>query len=582
MRSSLHPRTLILAASLAMPVAALDIEPAYPEIEGDLPVIFTALEEGKAVPCEWALAEGSPGTIVRDEMGRGVYYPPAEHLRPCSVAIRALAAAGGASAAETKALVRCALPGIERVVSTGWQEARLGLLAGNPALAGHGAGKGQDVRFRNLAGAVFVPACDNPALAGRFIVADQDNDTLWVVDPTPGGWAWPLAGAPAPPGVLRGHKDGKGAAARLQGPTFLALPPGGGGPGQPWRCYVSDTGNHVVKVLDSKGTLRVYAGQPGVAGHDDGPLDHATFTFPRGLAVGADGAIYVAEGFSNTVRKIHRGKVTTLAGERQSHTQADGKGGAARFADLWGLALDERNGNLYATDLDALRRITPDGAVTTVAGGLRMRTGGRETAGFEDWMDGGSPLLEGPARLAGIPCFKGLRGLVIASGQAFLADGNETVRQFDLDTGGLATLAGHPGARESKDGTPGPIRFGPIRNGRDLHEAPPEERAALARPFQVAMDGMGGLVVTMGTCMAEIVLPQRQRSATEEPRAPELRRPSSLPPTLPEPEDAPAAALTEAEPWSEDVFETIAPLTRERARTVLIRPGAMEERKAPA
>jgi hypothetical protein len=117
-----------------------------------------------------------------------------------------------------------------------------------------------------------------------------------------------------------------------------------------------------------RGRVTTAAGE-GAAGWRDGAAAQARFGEPYGVAVGGDGSVYVTDaGESNRVRKVTpRGEVSTLAGGREGF--ADGAGAAASFDTPSGLALD-RGGNLYVADTgnNRVRKVTPEGVVTTVAG----------------------------------------------------------------------------------------------------------------------------------------------------------------------------------------------------------------------
>ena len=149
---------------------------------------------------------------------------------------------------------------------------------------------------------------------------------------------------------------------------------------------------------------------------------------PFGIAVGGDGAIYVADaGDSNRIRKISPdGSVTTLAGGSEGF--ADGAGAAASFNTPSALALAP-DGNLYVADTgnNRIRKITPDGKVSTVAG--------NGTAGYVD----------GPATQAQ---FNGPIGLAVSvSGDIYVADTyNDVIRMITAE-GEVTTIAG--------GGTPG-------------------------------------------------------------------------------------------------------------------------------
>lgn len=113
-------------------------------------------------------------------------------------------------------------------------------------------------------------------------------------------------------------------------------------------------------------------------GYADGEAAKARFRNPRGVAVDSADNIYVADTGNHAIRKISGGKVTTLAGNGQPGYQ-DGPGNQARFNAPSGLAIDE-NGNLYVSDTlnNVIRRITPQGLVSTLAG--KQSTDG----GYED------------------------------------------------------------------------------------------------------------------------------------------------------------------------------------------------------
>ena len=101
----------------------------------------------------------------------------------------------------------------------------------------------------------------------------------------------------------------------------------------------------------------------------DGPAAASRFSDPYGVAIDPRRRIHVADGGdSNRIRVISPdGTVSTLAGGREGF--ADGKGEAAAFHTPSGIALDHL-GNLYVADTGnhAIRKIGPDGTVTTLAG----------------------------------------------------------------------------------------------------------------------------------------------------------------------------------------------------------------------
>lgn len=132
--------------------------------------------------------------------------------------------------------------------------------------------------------------------------------------------------------------------------------------------YVADGGNHTISRLNADGSLTVIAGTAGVSGFTNGQGAAARFNLPLALAVAADGSIYVADHYNAAIRRVTpQGAVTTFAGGHLG--AADGTGTAAAFNGPYGLAFD-RSQNLYAVELGnhTIRKITPAGVVTTFAG----------------------------------------------------------------------------------------------------------------------------------------------------------------------------------------------------------------------
>src|SRR5437588_7750131 len=161
----------------------------------------------------------------------------------------------------------------------------------------------------------------------------------------------------------------------------------------------------------------------GSPGFRDGAAREARFNDPFGVAVAPDGSVYVADaGESNRIRKITpSGEVSTLAGGREGF--ADGAGAGASFNTPSALATDgERNIYVADTGNNRVRKISPDGNVTPLAGD--------GTAGFRD----------GPASQAEFDAPVGVA--VDKDGNAYVADTyNDRVRVVTKD-GVVKTIAG--------------------------------------------------------------------------------------------------------------------------------------------
>ena len=170
-----------------------------------------------------------------------------------------------------------------------------------------------------------------------------------------------IAGKPGETGAA----DGISSAARFgEEGVSLAIGPDG-------VLYVADRANRVVRKVALDGTVTTVAGKAGEAGTADGKGSAARFGRLGGLAIDTTGTIYVADEDNGTIRKIARdGTVTTLAGKAGEPGLVDGVGADARFNAPVGMAIDA-SGNLYVGSWEvnpAIRKITPDGTVTTLAG----------------------------------------------------------------------------------------------------------------------------------------------------------------------------------------------------------------------
>ncbi len=160
-----------------------------------------------------------------------------------------------------------------------------------------------------------------------------------------------------------GSADGTGGAARFGSPTGMAVDSAG-------NVYVADSSAATIRKITPAGVVSTLAGSPGQSGSADGTGGAARFNDPLGVAVDGAGNAYVADTFNDTIRMITpAGVVTTLAGAPGQRGSADGTGSAARFAYPEGVAVDGA-GNVYVADSanDTIRMITPAGVVTTLAG----------------------------------------------------------------------------------------------------------------------------------------------------------------------------------------------------------------------
>ena len=189
---------------------------------------------------------------------------------------------------------------------------------------------------------------------GNLYVADASNHTIRKVTST--GVVTTVAGTAGTAGVTADTP------AKFHEPFGVAVDGAG-------TIYVADTNNGAIRKISPAGVVTTLAGGNGV-GYADGTGLAAKFKEPHGIAVDSTGNLYVADYENNVVRKVTAtGVVTTLAGTYKVTGTADGEGAAARFMLLQGIAVDSA-GNVYVADGGArtIRKITPSGVVTTLAG----------------------------------------------------------------------------------------------------------------------------------------------------------------------------------------------------------------------
>jgi RHS repeat-associated protein len=200
--------------------------------------------------------------------------------------------------------------------------------------------------------------------------------------------------------------------ARLANPAAVAVGPDG-------SVYVADTGDNRVRKVAPDGTITTVVGT-GTAGFggDGGPATQAELNAPGGIAVGADGSLYVADTANNRVRRVAPGgTITTVAGTGVAGFGGDGMPATqAELSGPLGLALGP-DGSLYVADTgnNRVRRVGTDGLITTVAG--------NGTAGLAgDGSQATQAELNAPAGVAVGP-----------DGSLYVADtGNNRIRQVGL------------------------------------------------------------------------------------------------------------------------------------------------------
>ncbi|MBI3220708.1 MAG: hypothetical protein HYZ44_14430 [Bacteroidetes bacterium] len=128
--------------------------------------------------------------------------------------------------------------------------------------------------------------------------------------------------------------------------------------------YVADFGRNEIRKISMDGQVTTIAGS-GKSGFDDGISTKATFNYPNDLAIGPNGEIYVADEGNNALRKItHDGVVTTVAGDG-SQGFRDGNVKQAKFEYVTSVAVSNKN-LIFVADGDKIRKIDADGNVRTI------------------------------------------------------------------------------------------------------------------------------------------------------------------------------------------------------------------------
>lgn len=188
---------------------------------------------------------------------------------------------------------------------------------------------------------------------------------------TPAGVVTTLAGVQNSPGLV----DGTGSAVRFNQVNGIATDTAG-------NAYIADESNNVIRKMTPAGVVTTFAGGGSAGGTSSGFADGtgtaALFSAPVAVAIDGAGYLYVADYNNWAIRKITPGGVvSTLAGGGPTKAGlADGTGSAARFGGTTGLALAP-GGGLYVLDqsFQAIRLVSATGVVTTLAAPPRLATG---------------------------------------------------------------------------------------------------------------------------------------------------------------------------------------------------------------
>jgi uncharacterized repeat protein (TIGR01451 family) len=279
--------------------------------------------------------------------------------------------------------------------------------------------------------------------AGNLFIADHNNDRIRKVS---------LSGIIS---TVAGNGDvdgGLATSARLHLPTGMAVDGAG-------NLYFADTYHHRVRKITPTGIIQTVAGNgsPDFSG-DGGPATSASLNYPDGVAVDSAGNLFIADGCNSRIRKVTPGGIISSVG--------DTTWGFCDYYDIYygfvptvGMALDAA-GNLLVADFYShrIRKVTPSGVITTVAGNGTYGSGG----------DGGQATSAQLAYPTGVA--------MDAAGNLHIADTyNHRIRKV-IPSGIISTVAGNGTSGFSGD------------NG-------PATSARLSNPWSVGFDTAGVLFI---------------------------------------------------------------------------------------
>lgn len=206
---------------------------------------------------------------------------------------------------------------------------------------------------------------------------------------------WILAGK-------EGYSDGVSCEALFNNPWHIVIDQAPSG----YTLVVSDMGNHCIRRITTSGSVTTLAGVGGQHGYLDGQHDEALFTLPCGLACDESRNIYVSDSGNHVIRVVRSdGHVNTVAGQAGYHGLVDGAAHIARFYSPRGIEFDLVRRCLYVADLanHAIRHVClVRGLVSTMAGGGCWDGVGKGLAAAAGHLDGVgvSARFKGPADVA--------------------------------------------------------------------------------------------------------------------------------------------------------------------------------------
>ena len=362
-------------------------------------------------------------------------------------------------------------------------------IAGLPGATGTVNGVGSAARFNEPAGVAVDPG------TGVVYVAERLNFAVRALTPTnnSGTITWTVSTLAGQPGTA-GSLDATGTSARFEGPFYVTLQ----GTGSSGTLYVCDGVDDTVRTVAlSNGLVTTVAGDPLFSGFHDGTGTGVLFGEPYSITLDGQGNAFIVDGVDQLVREmvLSTHTVTTIAGIVGG---VDASGTAARFENPRGVAVDS-TGNIYVADTfeESIRKITPAGVVTTIAG-----------------QNGIPGSADGTGSAAGFDIPYGVA--VDSAGNVYIADsGNNTIR-FMTPGGVVTTIAGLAHNAGSANGVGSAARFNSPRalavdsagniyvadtNSSTIREIVPTSSGG---PITWTVSTISGLAGTVGTANGNI------------------------------------------------------------------------------
>ncbi len=281
--------------------------------------------------------------------------------------------------------------------------------------------------------------------------------------------------------------------------------------------YVSDPLNHRVAVIKADGTIDTYAGTGTTGfGGDGGSASDAALFHPAGLAVDSSGTLYIADSANQRIRGVSNdGIIATVAGNGEQGFGGDGGPALQATLDNPVAVAVSQDGSIYISDAGnaRIRRVHPDGVITTVAGNGDTDTPGEGAAAVTAplGMPGGLDIAPDGTLVVAIPGAHTVRAIrpdgtvwtVAGRGVAGLAgDGQSPTDALLFNPNDVAVSAGgavliadslNRRLRQVKSGA-----IASVAGDRDRDTAPSGDVASIGRPDSLSVGPQGEIYMCDG------------------------------------------------------------------------------------